>query len=134
MDIGPSATKTRMDKESLTYELDISLSAQGHKLCGAIDKGKKKAKKSFCPSFCFPWLLSPPHRNTYWEASRAVPGPWQQQPAGCQGAEVPASVRLADFPRSLVYVDETSASLPAPFVSYRFSPLISDSIHPTKEG
>lgn len=53
MDIGPSATKTRMDKESLTYELDISLSAQGHKLCGAIDKGKKKGKKKLLSLFLF---------------------------------------------------------------------------------
>jgi len=80
----------------------------------------------------FPWCL-PRCRSTYWEASQAVPGPWQQPPVGCQGAEVPASVRLAVFPRSLVYADETSASLLAPFVSYRFFLLISDSIHPKKE-
>lgn len=66
-------------------------------------------------------------------ASRAVPGPWQQPPVGYQEAEVLGSVRLADFPTSLVYVDETSASLLVPFVSYIFSLLTNDSIHPKKE-
>lgn len=62
-----------------------------------------------------------------------MPGPWQQPPAGYQGAEVLGSVRLAGSPTSLVYGDETSVSLLAPFGSYRFSLLINDSIHPKRE-
>lgn len=70
--------------------------------------------------------------STYWVASRAVPGPWQQPPVGYQGAEDPQSVRLTDSPTSLAYADETSASPLVPFVSCRFSLLINDSIHPKK--
>lgn len=72
-------------------------------------------------------------KSTYWVAAQAVPGPWQQPPAGCQEAEGPCSVRLADSPTSLVCEGETSVSLLALSGSYRFSLLINDSIHPTRE-
>lgn len=71
--------------------------------------------------------------STYWVAWRAVPGPWQQPPGESLGAGAQGSVRLLGSPASLVYGDETSSSLPAPFVSYRFSLLINDSIHPKRE-
>lgn len=71
--------------------------------------------------------------STYWVAWRAVPGPWQQPPGESLGAGARGSVRLLGSPASLVYGDETSSSLLAPFVSYRFSLLINDSIHPKRE-
>ena len=54
-------------------------------------------------------------------------------PVVCQGAASQGLVRRAGSPRCLVCVNVTSVFLLVPFVSCRFSLLISDSTHPEKQ-
>lgn len=109
----------------------------GHRpICNTTQEGS--AKPVWNTTSAFTWAQSllrsrGSSSSTYWVAWRAVPGPWQQPPGECLGAGAQGSVRLLGSPASLVCGDETSASLLAPFVSYRFSLLINDSIHPKRK-